>query len=177
MKASGGPIFGVELWDEHVIVRHDGATTTNIADLAFYDNSDDSDIQYTATTTGTDTFTTLGASTTLYIWGGDTFEPAGNVTVQGSLLGGTNAVYTGSTTAFTLTFTGTSSGLTVGPLSSDTNAGDVVFNGSGGSWNVYTFGAQDLTITNGTVTLQSGTLTLNGNFTNSGTFTNPGGGS
>ena len=43
---------GVPLYKDRVIVSHEGATTstsTSVTDLAFYDNSDDTDIQYSAT--------------------------------------------------------------------------------------------------------------------------------
>ncbi len=75
----------------------------------------------------------------------------------------------------TVTFNSTATGKTIsGTLTGTSKFNNLTFNGSGGAWS---FGANsadvdgNFTITNGTVTAPSTTLTVNGDFSNSGAFT------
>jgi len=76
----------------------------------------------------------------------------------------------------TVTFAATDAGNTIaGNLSSTSKFYNLVFNGVAGAWsftsNPAIEVANDLTITNGTVTSTSGNLTVTGNYSNAGTFT------
>ncbi|MEI6462258.1 MAG: DUF2341 domain-containing protein [bacterium] len=75
----------------------------------------------------------------------------------------------------TVTFNSTTTGKTlVGTMTTTSSFYNLTFNGSGGAWS---FGANNVlvvynfTITNGTVTAPSTTLTIGNNYSNSGTFT------
>ncbi|MEO6158555.1 MAG: hypothetical protein ABIQ39_13120, partial [Ilumatobacteraceae bacterium] len=126
-----------------------------------------------------------------------TFSPAGNnVTVAGNLTissatTGTNTVTAPSGTlsitgsysnsgaftanAGTVSFNSTATGKTISGSLTGTNAfKNITFNGIGGGWS-FAGNSADVTgaftITNGTVTAPSTTLTLKGNYSNAGTFT------
>jgi len=75
-------ISGVDLYQNRIIVRHEGtsATSTTITDLATYDADDDSDIQFTAN--GGALVSNAGQE--LHIWTGDTFAPGGAMTFHGN---------------------------------------------------------------------------------------------
>ncbi len=72
-------ITGVALIDDHVIIRSDhGTNAITIADLADWDNDNDSTNMLFTANSGT---LTVEDSNELYINSGDTFQPGGNVTV------------------------------------------------------------------------------------------------
>ncbi|MBU6415433.1 hypothetical protein KGQ34_04325, partial [Patescibacteria group bacterium] len=89
-----------------------------------------------------------------------------NLTLAGSLFASSTSILSNSGT---ITFNATTTGRTI--IATSSPLGNVTFNGVGGAW---AFNAQasttNLTITNGTVTAPS-LLTINGNYSNSGTFT------
>ncbi len=94
-----------------------------------------------------------------------------NITVGGNW--SNTAVF--SAGSGTVTFNSTATGKTIsGTLTGTSKFNNLTFNGSGGAWS---FGANsadvdgNFTITNGTVTAPSTTLTVNGDFSNSGAFT------
>ena len=75
-------ITNLNLYKNHVIVRHEGftGTSTTIADFASYDGDNDSDLLYRANN-GT---LQVNASNTLYVWPGSEFRPGGPVTLHGN---------------------------------------------------------------------------------------------
>uniref|UniRef100_UPI00261DF841 hypothetical protein n=1 Tax=uncultured Thalassolituus sp. TaxID=285273 RepID=UPI00261DF841 len=85
-------IADADIYENHVIVRHENVNPLTIANMAIWDSSDDSDIPYTAINAGTDTLS-LPADTKLLIWANKDFAPAGNITLAG---GGAGASYDGS---------------------------------------------------------------------------------
>jgi len=191
-------ISGLDLYEDRVILRSDNGVALTIENMAQYDNSDDTDIQFTATTTnGTATTTTIFSGNKLYIWTNDSFSPGGEVKVlanadsepSGSLHIGTGATFTAgatttvggswiasSTATFThnnynVVFTASSTDKEIRPVGSS-NFYNIIFDGSGGEW---TFTADatttnNFTITAGTVTSTDGTLAVGNNFENSGAF-------
>lgn len=188
-------INNLHIYENRVIVRHEGTDPLSIADMAVWDSSDDADIPFTAVDAGTDTLT-LPANRKLIVWSGKEFEPNGNVTLSG---GGGGAAYDGTFEAFTnaiVTFTGTQqhsiggsfildSGATLDAGQStttfttsgaartiDVNDGsfyNVAFTGSG-SWTITdaTFDVQSAFITSGALTLPTGTTTVSGSWSNNG---------
>ncbi len=187
-------ISGLDLYQNRVIVSHQGvATSTTLRDMSFYDSDDDADIQYSASST-ISRFT-VNANNELYIWPGKTFNATGTVTVNGnassaetdgSLHIGTGATYSAGTTTLagsfvasstavytstsTLLFNATTTGKTI--FAPTTSLGTTTFNGVGGSWTFATPATtSDLTITNGTVVAPSSILTITGDYSNTGTFT------
>jgi len=86
-STTDGNISGLDLYQNRVIIKHEGdagTATTTIADMAQYDSTATTSIMFTATTTnGTATSTTLAASTKLYIWPGKTFDAGGTITIYG----------------------------------------------------------------------------------------------
>jgi hypothetical protein len=182
-------ISNLHLYENHVIVRHEGADPITIDDIAVWDSSDDpTDIPFTAVSGAPDTLS-LPADRKLLVWTGKTFEPNGNVTVSG---GGGGSVYDGTLEAqssatfrakgtethtvggslifgtsavftgaqSTLVFTTSGSGRTV-----DVNSGSfgsTTFSGSG-SWTItdplFTLGGS-FAQSAGTVTFPSGTTTV-----------------
>jgi hypothetical protein len=66
-------ISSLPLYKDHVVIRNESTgTTTRASDLSRYDSTNDSDIQFTASST-LNTFTALG-TTTLYVASGTTFH-------------------------------------------------------------------------------------------------------
>ncbi len=196
-------ISNMHLYHNRVVVRHENTDPITIANMAVWDSSFDSDINFTATTTGTDTLT-LPADTKLLIWTGKTFEPNGNVTlagagagaaydgtleaqtnarfraktteahsIGGSVIFGTGAEFVGASSTLTLTTTGASRTFDVNSAALH----NLTVSGSG------SYVVTDATLTlggsytqsNGAVTFGSGTTTIGASFNvTSGSFTNGG---
>ncbi|MCH7883585.1 hypothetical protein IIA95_04225, partial [Patescibacteria group bacterium] len=196
-SVDGANITGFDLYQNRVIAKHEatsGTSTTN-ADLAFFDNDNDSDIQFTSVAGG---LLSVFKDQELHIWDGDTFAPGGAVTIHGNAssttdgslhidnnatltAGGAISVAgnwdadTGSTFTEggnTVTFNATTTGKTIaGTLTGSSAFGNVTFNGSGGAWSFSNNASTtDFTITNGGVTAPT-LLTVGGNYSNSGDFT------
>ena len=171
-------ITDMYLYEHRVIVREEDVEPLGIADMAVFDNADDSDILFTAATGSPDTLT-VEPDTELHIWTGKTFIPGGNITLDsggsgnvfdGTLHAGTStnltfadneshsiggSLFMDTTTVFdaastTLTFTATTTGKIVAATST---LEQVVFNGSGGEWTI----ASSTTI-NGDITMTDGTI-------------------
>lgn len=197
-------IGNMDLYENRVIVRHEGTDPLSIVDMSLWDSSDDADIPFTAVDGSPDTLT-VPANRKLIVWGSKEFEPNGNVTVSGggggsaydgtlelyssaifdatgsethtiggSLIAGVGASIDDETSTFTFTTTG-------GARTIDTNEYsfyNAVFNGSG-SWTITNTAldvGNDLTITQGAVTLPSGTTTITGTLSvTSGSFNANGG--
>ncbi len=190
-------IAGFNLYQNRVIVRHEGVDAATIATMLPYDSDQDPDIPFDAEV-GT---LTVEPETGFYLWQGKSFAPGGNVTLtpggsgavyDGSLrlaagstftaagseahsIGGSFIAEAGATFAAansTVSFTATSSGKTVAPSSNFYNAS---FTGSGG-WTIAssTTVANDLTVAAGTIsgtqdiTVQNGALSGNGTVTMTG---------
>ena len=161
-KGVSASVTDFHLYQNRVIVRHEGASAITISDMDKYDNGQDQDILYTATTSPSIALS-VDADAMLYIWPGKEFAPGGNVTLDyggsgdewdGSLKITTGATFTASSTeshsiggnwfasstatftaaSSTITFTATTTGKTI------TTAGNsfykVQFNGSGGYWTI-----------------------------------------
>jgi hypothetical protein len=113
------------------------------------------DITISSATTGTNTVT----------------APTGSLTITGSY--SNNGAFTAN--SGTVLFNSTASGKTIAGSITGANAFNILtFNGVGGAWS-FAGNAADVTgaftITNGTVTAPSTTLTLKNNYSNAGTFT------
>jgi hypothetical protein len=91
-------ITNMDLYEDRVIVRHEGATPISIEELAVYDSSDDADIPFTADTVANPDTLVLPADRKLLIWNSKEFAPAGNVTITG---GGAGADFDGTLEART----------------------------------------------------------------------------
>ncbi len=194
-------IADMELYENRVIVRHEGTNPLTIADMAVYDSSDDpGDVPFTAVDAGSDTLS-LPADYKLLVWTGKEFAPNGDVTLSGGgagqaydgtlelqtnalftaagseshSIGGSMILGTGATfSAAQSTITFTTTGLLRTVNTNEDPFYNVVFNGSG-SWTMpdQTATAQNnFTITAGDVTLPLGTTTVAGSFnTTGGSFT------
>ena len=113
----------------------------------------------------------------LTITNGTVIAPSTTLTVSGNY--SNSGTFTNN--SGTVLFNATDAGNTIaGTLSSTSKFYNLTFNGVSGAWsftsNPAVEVANDLTITNGTVTSTSGNLTITGNYSNSGTFTNNSGG-
>lgn len=202
-----GEFTGVNLYQNHVIVRHEGTALSDairIEDMAVYDATDDTDIQFNASSTAT-TKLSVNKGTELYVWANKVFVPSGNVVVNGNAgssndgsfelaAGASYKAATGKLTVagnFTIASTSVFLPHTEGVLFNATTTGKIIdadtttyakdlgdftFNGSGGGWTINANATtSDLSITTGTLTVSSGVdLALTGNYSNSGTFSNAG---
>jgi hypothetical protein len=201
---SRGPsanISGFDLYQNRVIVRHEGIDPLTITQLSTFDGSRDGDIPFRASSTAA-TFS-VNADRALYVWSGKTFAPGGNVTLQS---GGTGNSYDGSlrlagTGIFTaagteshsiggsfvadagatftaanstVTFTATTSGKTIAPSSSFYN---MTFSGTGGGWTIAssTTASNAVLVSNGTVSGTANLIVQNGTLSGNGTVNMTGG--
>ncbi len=187
-KTPTASISDLDLYQNSLIVRHEGVTPITITDLAGFDSTRDSDVFFAAATS-TMTLVTQ-PNTELYVWQGKTFAPGGNVTLQsggsGSALDGrlylaTNATFTavgtqshsigggltiGSGATFTaanstVTFTATTTGKSI-TASSPLTLYNLVFNGTGGQWSL---DSSALTTVTHALTMTAGTLVGTGDMT------------
>ena len=191
-------IADADIYENHVIARHENTSPLDITDMAVWDSSDDADIPYTATDAGIDTLV-LPANTKLLIWGNKDFAPGGNITLAG---GGAGTSYDGSLEALanatfiaantesysiggsfefaatadfisassTVTFTSDDSGRII------TINDDTFYNGAftgSGSWSITDTNTtifNDITISGGALTLAAGTTTVGGSLVNNSTL-------
>ncbi|MBU0598873.1 hypothetical protein KKF61_07885 [Patescibacteria group bacterium] len=188
---------GIDLYQDHLIARHEDAGPVTNTDLDYYDSGSDSDIVFTVTTGNL----TVGGSIGLFVWGGDTFAPGGTVTTTPDILpafyGGDISIDTSATLNMganalsiggnlwndgtltlsagqTTTFTATGTDFIIDHGSAAFR--HVVFNGSGGGWSFNSAVTIDhnLTVTAGTL---SGTndIQVDDNVTGNGTINLTGG--
>lgn len=200
-RGPSGNITGFNLYQNRLIVRHEGIDPLTIANIAVIDGSTDSDLPYRASSTALTL--TVNAERGLHVWGGKTFAPGGNVTL---LSGGSGNAYDGllrlaGTSTFTavgteshsigggwiadtgatftpanstVTFTATTSGKTIAPSSSFYN---MTFSGTNGGWTIAssTTVSNNVAVSSGTVS-GTGSLTVqNGTLTGNGTVNMTGG--
>ncbi len=180
-------ISNLNLYANRVITRHEDVAPLTIANMAIYDEDNDSDIRFNAAT-GTGDQLIVRSGTELHIASSTTFAPAGNVTIQGN---GSTTVYDGSlhiddnatllsvgTTTFTIagnltidpgaTFTTASSSIVMNATttgkqitaSSTLTVNDMSFTGVGGGWSI---GANVTAF--GNITASTGTVAGTGNIT------------
>jgi lipopolysaccharide export system protein LptA len=195
-KSPTGNVSNFDIYQNRVIVRHEDVTPLTIADMVWYDSSDDGDIPFTAVDSSPDTLL-LPATTELHVWANKTFTPSGNVTITGGsaqsfdgtlhlgtssafiasgfeshTIGGNLTLITGSTlttASSTFTFTATSTGHSVAPLSY--SFWNLTFNGSGGGWVLATTTIlNDMVMTAGTATGTSPVEVRGGDVTGNGTI-------
>lgn len=185
----------MDIYEDHVILRHESTDPILIADMAVYDSVNDSDIPFTAVDAGSDTLT-LNTNTKLIVWANKEFEPQGNITTGGGIsdaLDGTvelrdNAILTlantenhaiggnlemGTGSVFTpaqstVTFTSAGSGRTI--ATNETGFYNLILNGSGTftSSDTSLRVANDMTLTAGTLTLPNATTTITGSLSVTG---------
>jgi hypothetical protein len=191
-------IGDMDIYERHVIVRHESTAPLTIADMAVWDSSDDADIPYTATAGSPDSLT-LPADIKLLLWNGKEFAPDGNITVTGNGVGDAvdgslearpGATFTGTdgdvyvvggdmvfaasanfaAASSTVEFDADGAGRTI------TVNDDAFYNASftgTGAWSftdTVTTITHDLAVTSGSVTFVSGTTTVGGSFTTTGSF-------
>ncbi len=197
-------IGNLDLYENRVIVRTESADPLSIADMAVWDSSDDADIPFTAVDGSPDTLT-LPANRKLIVWTGKEFEPNGNVTLSGggaaaaydgtlevfangiydangtevhsiggSMILGVGATLDDETSTFIFTTTGAARTIDT----NDQSFYNLTLNG-GGSWTITNSildVGNDLTITQGALTLPTATTTVSGSFlTTGGSFVQNGG--
>ncbi|MEZ4200055.1 MAG: hypothetical protein R3B69_00395 [Candidatus Paceibacterota bacterium] len=85
-------IGNMDIYEDHVIVRHESGASQTIADMAVWDSSDGADIPFTAIDAGTDGLI-VPADVKLLVWTDKTFAPGGDVTVAG---GGGGSAFDGT---------------------------------------------------------------------------------
>jgi hypothetical protein len=97
-STTSGNITGLSLYQNRVIVSHEATTSTStiVANLAFYDNSNDSDIQYSATSS-TGEFTVFNGQE-LHVMSGKILELSGSTTITGDLHIATSSRFIGGAT-------------------------------------------------------------------------------
>lgn len=116
-----GDITNLHLYANRTIVRHEDVTPLSIENMSIYDNTDDTDILFTATGGIIDSLVTVPNSE-LFIWATTTFTPGGAVTLSS---GGTGTTYDGSLhidDGATFTGAGTTTYSVGGTFTLDTNA-------------------------------------------------------
>lgn len=160
-------IVDMDLYRDRVIVRHEDLVPLSIADMTLYDNSDDPDVPFTASTSSSPDLLTVIDGAGLFVWNDTSFAPGGELDLQGSgatavdgsLRVGPGATYTANNTdpttiggslyvdaagtfagaTSTVAFTATNSGQQIGAAGSSTiMLYDVDFRGIGGGWAVQT---------------------------------------
>lgn len=190
-------ITNLDIYANRVIVRNEDVDALTISNLAIYDNSDDGDLQFLATTSPV-TSLTVQAGNELFISASSTFTPEGivtlsanaqansydgtmylagdatfnaydvsTVTIGGRLELSTGAQFNAGSTTVLMNATTTGKSVTA---DSEITFNDLMFNGVGGGWNL---GADiliegDITITNGTVTGTDDIYVQNGSLTGNG---------
>ncbi|MEZ4195135.1 MAG: hypothetical protein R3B53_01925 [Candidatus Paceibacterota bacterium] len=167
--SSTADIVNLDLFQNYVIIKNEGgvSTTTTNANLAFYTNSQDSDLKLIVS----DNNLTTGYQQNLYLAANTNYAPGGNINVGASFVATSTALTTFSF-GNTLTFISTTTGNTItAPQTILDNLADLTFNGVGGAWSINSAATTtNLTIKNGTLNSPTTSLTITGNFINYGTF-------
>jgi hypothetical protein len=198
-KTLTGTVTNMNIYANRIITRHQDLAPLTISDMTSFTNVNDSDVRFTATTTGSTTLTVL-PNTSLFVFASTTFAPGGNITlsgnassspVEGTLQLGSAATFsaTGTEThslsgrfvlattsvfnaaSSTFVFTATSTGKSI------TSPNTVTFNqlqftGINGGWHITAplVVLGNMTIATGTVTGTSNINLTNGSLTGNGTL-------
>ncbi len=188
---------GMHLYQNRLIVRHEGAGPITNTNLEEWDNADDTDLVFDVS--GGDVIIEDGIG--LHVWDGDTFTPGGAVTTSpsdtaastdgdvhvgnsGTLSMGTYPLSLGGdlvndgslalTSGQTITFTAVAAGHGVAASESYQ---DIVFDGAGGGWsftgNTTLLG--DMTMTAGILSGSANIIVRGGNVTGDATISMTGG--
>jgi hypothetical protein len=80
-KTPTNDITGLKIYQNRVITRHENAVALSIADMALYDEDNDTDLRFNATTTASTSLVVRG-ETELLVYASTTFTPGGAVTLQ-----------------------------------------------------------------------------------------------
>ena len=182
-------ITDADIYANRVIVRHEDVEALTIANLAALDATDDTDLQFLASTTSDPDTLTVLAGNELFIFNSSTFSPGGEVTLtanagansyDGTLYIDEGATFDGDgTTSYviggrlelasttstfdaassTVTFNATTSGKSI-TSPAEITFHDLVFNGAGGTWNL----GADIQV-DGDMTITAGTVTGTGDIT------------
>jgi hypothetical protein len=189
-------IGNLDIYANRVIVRNEGTEDLTIANMAIYDNSDDADLRYIATTSSASLVVLAGNE--LFVSASSIFTPGGTVTLAGNAggnsydgtlyldnnsvfnafntstlsIGGRLALDVGATfnaASTTVLMNATTTGKSV-TATSEITLHNFVFNGVGGGWNL---GANikvngNMTLTNGTVTGTGNIYISNGSLSGNG---------
>jgi len=198
-------ILNFDIYANRVILRNEDVDPLTIVNLAVFDNTNDSDLQFiAATSTGGNSLTVL-AGNELYLFASSTFTPGGVVTLaanaaansyDGTLylagdatfnahststvtIGGRLELATGATfnaASTTVLMNATTTGKSI-TAPAEITFNDLIFDGVGGGWNL---GAPiraegDMTITSGTVTGTNNIYLPSGSLTGNGILSLGGG--
>ena len=186
-------VVDMDIYEDHVVVRHEGTDPLTLDDLADFDSDDDGNVPFTAN--GAPTTLSVPSAVTLLIWENKEFAPGGDITLDSGGSGGSLEAATSS--AFTavsgeshiiggsLRF-GDSATLSAADASIDltsTAAGEVIDVNEGSFGNLTISGTGDYTVTDSTLTLgsdltvsagalslPSATTTIGGSLSNSATL-------
>ncbi len=194
-SSTSNNITALPLYQNRVIISHEGATTTTSvtnSDLAFYDATNDSDIQYDASSTLGTLLVSTGSE--LHVMTGKQFAPLGNVTIHGNGSASTtdgalhlpaNSIFVGPATTtiagnfsasssasiynfgvlhFTATTTGKSINATI-PL------GNLVFSNTQSISFATNATTTDILVNSGATVVAPPQFTITGDYTNNGTWT------
>jgi hypothetical protein len=203
-KTPSANITNFDLYTDQIILRHEGVTGLTTSDLTRFDTASDTDIRFTATTTGSTTLNVLAPSG-LFIWSSSTYTPNGAVTLRGNasssafegtltlgtsssfvaqgtethtlagrLVVGSNATITAASSTFVFNATTTGKSIT---SSSSITFHNLSFTGVGGAWNITAPLLVDgaMQVATGTVTGTSNITLRNGALTGDGTLSLGGG--
>lgn len=165
-ETAGNDITDLDIYGDHIIVRHDNSGALTIDDMDNYDSGNDTDIHFTATNDTPDTLT-VDDGEELYIWGGDTFAPGGNLTAIDDIqiegiytAAGSETITVSGDWLNNSTFTAASSTITMDGTGTFTSGGSSVNN---------------LTLSgSGTITLANATHIIAGNLNMTGDTIIPG---
>jgi len=181
-------VTGLDLYQNRLIVRNEDAEALTIDNLAEFDNSNDSDMLFTAASSSVPKFLTVESGSELFVFATSTFAPGGDVTLNanaaangydGTLFIADNAAFVGSGTSTytiggrmelgagssfaaassTVLFTATTTGKSV-TAPSEITFNDISFIGAGGGWNV---GADMVVL--GDLVIDAGTVAGTGDIT------------
>ncbi|MFA5386929.1 MAG: hypothetical protein WC322_00850 [Candidatus Paceibacterota bacterium] len=164
-----GDVAGLDIYQNHIIVRHEDDGPITITDLDQYDTDDDATYMLYTANAGAGTLTVNSTSTEFFVWTGDTFsvgDVSGAISLAGVDINGTFIATstqtisvsgdwdaTGGTftsASSTVQFTATTTGKTI--TVNENPFYNLTFNGSGGEWTLQDAATttNDLTITAGT---------------------------
>ncbi len=186
-RSGTASITGLNLYKNHIIVRHEDAGPITIADLDKYDSDQNAYMLYVASSTA-GTLTASSTNSEFFVWTGKTFSVgaiSGAISLTDVDINGTFTAtstqtisVSGSWDATGGTFTSASSTVNFTATSSKTittngsSFYNLTFNGSGGVWNMNDAATttNNLTMTAGTASSTSNMNVLGGTVSGNGTL-------